>query len=651
MSALGALLFIGCSSLHTLTIDLYTDLTPGTEFDAVEIEIDGVAATPFAASEVRAEGETRIHESMLTDGRHMVRVSLSLAGTSVISQDYVVQLERDLIVAARLRRSCVGVNCDDGVGCTLDNCDEGVCTHVPDATACGLTACDPDVVGADAITGCAPGGVCLGRAPGFACRISRGACDVEETCDGVAEDCPVDLLLQDSTVCREGAGDCDVAESCLGNAVECPVDQRLAMGTECRPSAGDCDTIEVCDGESAACPADAFVDSETVCRASLGVCDQAETCSGSTASCPTDAFLSSGTECRPALSDCDEPELCGGSDAGCPASALFFDDSARLDASDAMRPLLGQLTADAFLDVVAWGADRVQVLTNTGGRLRAGTSYTYPETLRGLALADLDGDRVLDLVALLRGRLVGRRGRGDGTFATTTNDVLTSSGLEVGTTAMMGIAADVRQLPTTVVLLRDRTVLTTRSEGAMRLGLGPSYPVERHTALAVGDVDGDGLPDIVTSGDLSFSLLLRKADGTFAPGDSPYPVHSAATAVMIRPLHCEPFGDVAFMDPAGAVVVAKWDGTTFDEVAELDGPALADFALTDLDGDGGMDVVGLTPARGLVYWRSTGELTWGEAETFDDERMIRWLLAFDGDGRDRDELLSGDGAALRVMTR
>lgn len=95
----------------------------------MEIEIDGIRAAPFSASGVRAEGETRIREIMLADGRHMVRVALSLAGTSVIAQDYVVQLERDLIIAARLRRSCVRVTCDDGVSCTLDNCDQGVCTH------------------------------------------------------------------------------------------------------------------------------------------------------------------------------------------------------------------------------------------------------------------------------------------------------------------------------------------------------------------------------------------------------------------------------------------------------------------------------------------------------------------------------------------
>jgi len=128
-----------------------------------------------------------------------------------------------------------------------------------------MTACDPDVVGADPVTGCAPGGVCLGRAGGFVCRAARGACDVEETCDGVDTDCPVDVLSPSSAVCRESAGACDLEESCLGIAAECPVDQVVELGAVCRPSAGVCDAIEVCSGEDTECPGDAFVSSETVC--------------------------------------------------------------------------------------------------------------------------------------------------------------------------------------------------------------------------------------------------------------------------------------------------------------------------------------------------------------------------------------------------
>lgn len=650
MSALGALLFIGCSSSPELTIDLFTDLSPATEFDAVQITIDG-EAVEVPASSVRSEENTRVYEAALAPGRHTARVELTLVGTSVVAQDYVIVLEHDLIIAARLLRSCRGVVCDDGVGCTVDACTDGACVHEVDEAACGSAACDPDVIGADPVTGCAPSGVCAGRASEFVCRPARGVCDVEERCDGVSETCPGDVLVMADAVCRESAGACDVEEVCLGVSADCPVDRLVEGGSVCRPSADVCDAIEVCTGSDAACPDDAFSSSETVCRPAAGGCDRAELCSGSAPDCPRNGFLAFGAICRPASSECDTAEVCGGADAVCPGSDVPFRDSVAIDAGDEMRPLLAQLTSDAQLDLISWGRDQVQVSITADARLVPTASYTFGETLRGVAVADLDGDRVLDLVVLMRDRLEGRRGRGDGTFSTTGSVVLTSPGLEVGTSAIAGIGADGRSPASTIVLLRDRTVLTTRGAGAMRLTLGPSFPVERHTALAIGDVDADGFPDIVTSGDRSFTVLFNKEGATYDPHDSPYPITGAASEIVIRPMTCSPFAELLFMDPAGAVAVAKWDGEGFDEAATLEGPPLAGIAVTDLDGDGLLDVVGLTPSRGFVYWRGAGELAFRDAESHDDTRARRWLLAFDGDGRGRDELLSGDGERLRVMTR
>ena len=85
-----------------------------------------------------------------------------------------------------------------------------------------------------------------------------GAIDAGEECDG-GVCCTDECLFDDTTVCRPAAGACDVAESCNGMAPGCPPDDLAAAGTECRASAHDCDPPEQCTGTSAACPTDAVI--------------------------------------------------------------------------------------------------------------------------------------------------------------------------------------------------------------------------------------------------------------------------------------------------------------------------------------------------------------------------------------------------------
>lgn len=49
-----------------------------------------------------------------------------------------------------------------------------------------------------------------------------GLCDATESCDGLHDDCPVDVLKSAAEVCRSAVGDCDVAETCTGTGVDCP---------------------------------------------------------------------------------------------------------------------------------------------------------------------------------------------------------------------------------------------------------------------------------------------------------------------------------------------------------------------------------------------------------------------------------------------
>jgi alpha-tubulin suppressor-like RCC1 family protein len=115
-------------------------------------------------------------------------------------------------------------DCDDGLVCTDDLCDEGAhtCTNPPSSTA-------------------------------TVCRPASGDCDAPENCDGVDPACPLDAFQSVDTTCRPAAGDCDVAESCTGDGPGCPADAKAAAGTPCDDGdpctyPDECNSVGTCAG-------------------------------------------------------------------------------------------------------------------------------------------------------------------------------------------------------------------------------------------------------------------------------------------------------------------------------------------------------------------------------------------------------------------
>ncbi len=260
------------------------------------------------------------------------------------------------------------MQCDDLTTCTQERCREGRCTSQRDDTRCDLTICDPTAKTANPASGCTPApcsvenclpapcetatcvkgscvhtpvcesgqsccdGVCAancndpracaGRPQGYVCRVSVGACDVAETCDGQSDTCPPDAVQPGGTVCRAVAGACDVTEVCDGESPLCPANVVAQSGSVCRAKSGACDVDEVCNGLSSACPVDVFAPDTFACRGSAGDCDPAEMCTGTGPACPDDSYYSSTVACRPAAGDCDIPETCSGSSPTCPGNEL-----------------------------------------------------------------------------------------------------------------------------------------------------------------------------------------------------------------------------------------------------------------------------------------------------------------------------------------
>jgi len=181
--------------------------------------------------------------------------------------------------------------CDDGVGCTLDSCDESAdgCTSVPEAAACddglfcnGVEVCDQAL-------GCQQG-VAPACDDGIACTLD--SCNVgTDVCDNL----PDDTACDDGLFCN-GAELCDMVQGCDRGADPCPDEQCDESGDACVACLVDLD----CD-DGDACTMDSCDAGNTCHNGSLD-CDDGD-------SCTTDT-CDAGTGCANDAVDCNDGDAC-----------------------------------------------------------------------------------------------------------------------------------------------------------------------------------------------------------------------------------------------------------------------------------------------------------------------------------------------------
>ena len=143
----------------------------------------------------------------------------------------------------------------------------------------------------------------------------------------------------------------------------------------------------------------------------------------------------------------------------------------------------------------------------------------------------------------------------------------------------------------------DSVVSVLLGGGDGTFGSAQTFAVgEASYAIAIGDVNGDGMPDVVTASarEDDVSLLLGLGDGTFAEqqrtavGDNP-------TSVALVDMDSDGFLDVVASDRLGvSVLPGNGDGTFAVQQRFSTGVRTAsnsDMAISDLNGDGALDVV------------------------------------------------------------
>lgn len=316
----------------------------------------------------------------------------------------------------------------------------------------------------------------------------------------------------------------------------------------------------------------------------------------------------------------------------------------------------GDLNGDGLLDLVvaSRSENRAQVFLNTGGIGMGAPLDLHPGQYPvAVAIADFDQDGHADLAIAnngfqfitntwIPGTLTYYRGKGNGTFHSPQTVPVWDKPESLEAADMNGDGA-----PDLVVghggYERNLvSILLSNPEGGFHRPVGTAAARE-HRSLQIVDVNGDGHPDVAVGDRLGGELrfLINDGSGTF-PGlqlfDAGYSVDSVATGDMDG----DGVIDLVTADRmlAGVRIHRRTTSPIFatsegHSGAEPVGPALSDF-----DGDGKLDVAVATESDGKVWlFLGNGDGTVQAASTITAGGKPASIAAGDLDGDGHTDLV------------
>jgi len=264
---------------------------------------------------------------------------------------------------------------------------------------------------------------------------------------------------------------------------------------------------------------------------------------------------------------------------------------------------MADVNGDDHLDVITANSDTalISVLTGDGsGMLTFAGSFDAGTVPMGLAVADFDGDKKPDVMVsnANSGTVSFLKGDGTGGF-TLTGEPIVLPGACSGdpTTACDPDARNQQGMDQCEVA-----------------GIGTCSSVTGPGAMAVGDLNGDGLDDIAIadagSGDADgkLSILISHGNGTFE-GLAPMVAGNMTGAVVIDDFNGDGHNDVAVANNFGIdLVVFLGDGHGhFDPgIASTIGVSPSGLSAGDVDEDGSKDLV-VSTAAGITVMLGDGD--------------------------------------------
>jgi hypothetical protein len=270
-------------------------------------------------------------------------------------------------------------------------------------------------------------------------------------------------------------------------------------------------------------------------------------------------------------------------------------------------PIDGVLTSIVAADFSQDGAIDLAVTSETSGRMfvlhnqgagafGAPIEHAVGAEPSSLAAADLDGDGKTDLSVANKAsdNLHVLLNQGGGTFPSRSGVTTTVAGMNGHTTVLAVADLNGDGLPDLVAGAENidgEEVIVLLSQGD-----GSFAELERHEAkylnsIVAADLDGDGLPDLALGSGASGGLrvLRNKGAGSFEPWDQPFKATSLFVAAA-KDLNADGKPDLLLLESGLSVVLNQGGGTFADPVPyELGGYAGA-VAVADFNGDDSPDL-------------------------------------------------------------
>lgn len=286
------------------------------------------------------------------------------------------------------------------------------------------------------------------------------------------------------------------------------------------------------------------------------------------------------------------------------------------------------------------------LLGNGDGTFQKARSLVVGSEPESVAVADLDGDGPIDIVAanFFDNTVSVLRGKGDGTFQKARSYVVGSQPQAVAVADVNGDA----KLDLVTANLGDNRVSVLSGNGDGTFQNHRTYTVgTAPQAVAVADLDGDGRADLVTANKFgnTMSTLLGNGDSTFrdirtfAVGSRPY-------SVAVADVNGDGKPDLAtanYYDNTVSVLLGTGDGTFQNARTFAVGAYPQSVAVADVNGDGRSDLVTANRYDNTVsVLLGNGDGTFQNDRTFPVATYPQAVTVADVNGDGRPDLITAN---------